>query len=160
MNDESPSLLVRLLSIAFFSILTLAALAWFFISLVGLISQFHLRDPVIGFDKGSMYMFGIGLGLLLLTIGGVMQGMLGQELSQKKETLFKRGIVISLILMFSFPQLTNYLVDKYAYSHHYRICTDVTDRWLLYSKFYYTESKEACEKLVSEKEVTKISRGR
>ena len=117
-DDKSPSLLVRILSITFFSILTLAALAWFSISLVGLISQFHLRDPVVGFDKGSMYMLGIGLGLLLLTIGGVMQGMLGQELTEKKESLFKTGIVISLILTVSFPQLTNYVVDKYAYSHH------------------------------------------
>jgi len=161
MNGEQlPSPLARFLSVAFFSMLTLSALAWFVVSIIGLISQFRLNDPVVGFDKGSMYMLGIGFGLLLLTIGGIMQGMLGQALTVKKETLFKRGIVISIVLMVAFPQLTHYLVDKYAHKHHYSICNDATYSWLLYSKFYYTESKITCDKLVNEKEITKSSSGR
>lgn len=161
MNDgQRPSLLARILSVSFFSILTLAALTWFFISITELISKFRLGDPVVGFDKGSMYMLGCGLGLLLLSIGGVMQGILGLELTRKMEALFTRGIVISLLLMFAFPQLTHYLVDEYAHKQHYSICSDVTYRWLLYGKFYYTESKIACDKLVNEKEITKSSSGR
>lgn len=150
-EDEKPSLLMRLLSIAFFLMLALSALAWFSVSIIELISQFHLREPVVGFDKGSMYMLGIGFGLFLLTIGGVMQGVLGQTLTPKKETLFRRGMVISLILMVFVPQITTYVVGKYAYKHHYSICNDATYRWLLYSKYYYTESKIACVKLVNRK---------
>ena len=82
-------------------------------------------------------MLGVGFGLFLLAIGGVMKGALGQALTPKKETLFKRGMVISLILMVFIPQVTNYVVDKYAYKHHYSICDDATYRWLLYSKYYY-----------------------
>jgi len=67
MNDEQrPPLITRILSGALLSALTLAALAWFFISVTELISKFRLGDPVVGFDKGSMYMLGCGLGLLLL----------------------------------------------------------------------------------------------
>ncbi len=58
-GEQRPSLLVRILSIAFFSALTLAALTWFFISITELISKFRLGDPVVGFDKGSMYMLGL-----------------------------------------------------------------------------------------------------
>lgn len=161
MNDEQrPPLITRILSGALLSALTLAALAWFFISVTELISKFRLGDPVVGFDKGSMYMLGCGLGLLLLSIGGVMQGILGLKLTKKMDALFARSLVISLLLMFAFPQLTHYLVDKYAHKQHYIICSDVTYRWLLYGKFYYTENKIACDKLINEKEITKSSSGR
>lgn len=159
-REQLPSPLTRFLSVVFFSMLTLSALAWFVVSVIGIISQFSLNDPVVGFDKGSMYMLGVGLGLLLLTIGGIMQGIFGQALTPKEETLFKRGIVISIVLMVTFPQLAHYLVSKYAHKQHYSICNDATYRWLLYRKLYYTESKITCDKLVNEKEITKSSSGR
>ena len=161
MNEgQSSSLLVRILYAALFLVLTLGSFAWFFISAVGLISQFRIENPVVAFDKGSMYMLGCGLVLLSLTIGGMMQGIFGLELTPKNETLFSRGMVVGLILMFAFPHMTHYLVDRYAHKKHYSVCDDATYRWRLYSKFYYTESKTACEKLVSEKEIRKGSRGR
>ena len=161
MNEgQSSSLLVRILGVALFLALTLGSFAWFFISAVGLISQFRIENPVVGFDKGSMYMLGCGLGLLLLTIGGMMQGIFELEMTSKNETLFSRGMALSLILTFAFPHMTHYLVDRYAHKKHYSVCDDATYRWLLYSKFYYTESKTACEKLISEKEIRKGSRGR
>ena len=161
MNEgQSSSLLVRILYAALFLVLTLGSVAWFFISAVGLISQFRIENPVVAFDKGSMYMLGCGLVLLSLTIGGMMQGIFGLELTPKKATLFSRGIVVGLILTFAFPHMTHYLVDRYAHKKHYSVCDDATYRWRLYSKFYYTESKTACEKLVSEKEIRKGSRGR
>jgi len=161
MNEEQQSsLLVRILSLAFFIILTLGALTWFAISIIGLISQFHIKSEVVGFDKGSMYMLGCGLGLLLLTTGGVMQGVFGLELTPKNQSLFSRGIVVSLVLMIFFPQLTHYAVVKYAQKQSYSICNDASYHWLLYSKLYYTKSRVACNVLVKEKEITKTSSGR
>ncbi len=158
MNDEQrPSLLSRILSVAFFSILTLAVLTWFIVSITELISQFRFKDPVIGFDKGSMYMLGCGLALLLLSAGGVIQGIMRVELTKKKENWFTRGIIISLILMVTFPQLTHYLVNNYADKQHYIICNDATYRWLLYKKIYYTKNKITCDKLVNEKKTTNSS---
>jgi uncharacterized BrkB/YihY/UPF0761 family membrane protein len=158
-EEQRSSLLVRILSVAFFLILTLGACTWFFISTTGLIYQFRIESQVVGFDKGSMYMLGCGLGLLLLTIGGVMQGIFALELTPKKQSLFSRGIVISLILMVLFPQLTHYVVDKYAQKQSYSICHDASYRWLLYSKLYYTKSRIVCNELVKEKEITKSSSG-
>ena len=158
MNDQRhPSILVRISIGALFLLSTLAALTWFFISITELISQFRLEEPVIAFNNAPMYMLGGGLGILLLSIGGVMQGILGLELTRKMEVLFTRGLVFSMLLMFAFPQLTHYLVDKYAHKQHYSICSDLTYRWLLHSTIYYTESKETCTKLVNEKEISKSS---
>ncbi|VAW90479.1 hypothetical protein MNBD_GAMMA17-1731 [hydrothermal vent metagenome] len=159
-GEQRPSTLARFISVAFFLILTLSSLTWFTVSIIGFISQFLLNDPVVEFDKGSMYMLGIGLGLLLLTIGGVMQGLLGKKLTPQKETLFTRGLVFSLIIMFGFPHLTHYVVANYAQQRNYSVCSDASYRWLLYSKFYYTKNGMACNKLVSKKEITKSSSGR
>ena len=90
MNEgQSSSLLVRILCVALFLVLAFGAFAWFFISAAGLISQFLIENPVVGFDKGSMYMLGCGLVLLLLAIGGMMQGVFGLELTPKKATFFR-----------------------------------------------------------------------
>lgn len=154
MNEKhQPSLLVRIGSVAFFLALTLGAFTWFTISTTGLIYQFHIESQVVGFDKGSMYMLGCGIGLLLLTIGGAMQGIFGLELTSKRQSLFTRGILISLALMVIFPQLTHYSVDKYAQKHRYTICSDASYHWLLYTKLYYTRTKIACNELGKEKEM-------
>ena len=88
-----------------------------------------------------------------------MQGIFGLEFTPKKATFFTRGLVASIILMVAFPHMIHYLVDRYAQKKHYSICDDATYRWLLYSKFYYTESKTACDKLVNEKDIGESSSG-
>lgn len=150
-NDQQSSIIVRLSSVAFFLVFAVTALAWFTISITSLISQFTLNDPVVEFDKGSIYMFGGGLCCLLITAGGIMQGLLGKKLTFKLERLFTIGIVGSLILMFGVPHLTHYAVANYTQQRHYSVCSDVTYRWLLYSKFYYTKSDIDCAELVSKK---------
>jgi len=159
-SEQLPSALARFLSVGFFLVLTLSALAWFVFSIIGFITQFRMNNVVVGFDKGSMYMLGIGLGLLLLTIGGVMQGLFKKKLTPKKETLFARGLVFSLILMVTFPQLTHYLVANYSQKQNYIVCSDATYRWLLYSKIYYAKNETACNELVNEKEITISKIGR
>ena len=154
-GEQRPSTLARFLSVAFFLILALSSLTWFTVSIVGFISQFIVNDSVIEFDKGAMYMLGAGLSCLLLTAGGIVQGLLGKTLTPKMLSLFTRGIVGSLILMFGFPQLTHYVVANYAQQRNYSVCSDATYRWLLYSKFYYTKNKLSCDELVRKKEIIK-----
>lgn len=156
-NEQSSSVLVRFLSVAFFSILTLSALVWFFVSINGFLSRFYKNDSVVEFDKGSMYMLGIGFGLLLLTVGGVKQGLFGKKLTSREEIFFTRSLIISFVLMVTVPQLTHYLVENYTEKKHYSICSGATYRWFFYSKFYYTKNEMACNDLINEKERTKRS---
>ncbi len=159
-NEQQSSVIVRLSSVAFFLAFSVTTLAWFTISITSFISQFTLNDPVVEFDKGSMYMLGGGLCCLLLTAGGIMQGLLGEKLTFRLERLFTRGIVGSLILMFGFPHLAHYAVANYVQQRNYSVCSDATYRWMLYSKFYYTKSDMDCTEFVSKKEITKSSSGR
>ncbi len=159
-GEQNPSFSIRILSVTFFSVLTISSLVWFFISVTSLLSQFYLNESVIAFDKGSMYMLGVGIGLLVLTVGGLMQGIFEKALTSKWEYLFKRSLVVSIIVMVALPQLAQYSVDSYARKQHYEICSEATYHWFLYSKYYYADSQIACNKLVKEKEITKNLRGR
>lgn len=152
MNDEqNPPILVRLLSVGFFLVFALAALAWFIFSASELISALLSGRPVVGFDKGSMYMLGAGIGGLLFVIGGVMQGLLRKNLTPKAEALFTKSLIFSLILMFGFPHTAHYVVVSYTQQKNYKICSHATYRWLLYSKFYYTKNSMVCNELAEQK---------
>ncbi len=161
MNDElHPSVLVRLLSISFFLVFALAALAWFALSMNDLTTALSSGLPVVGFDKGSTYMLGAGIGGLIIAIGGVIQGLLRKILTRRAKTLFARSLIFSLILMFGFPHIAHYAVISYTQHENYQVCSDATYRWALYSKFYYTKNNLACSELVKQKEITKSSSGR
>lgn len=161
MNDElHPSILVRLLSIGFFLVFALAALAWFAISMNDLTTALSSGLPVVSFDMGSTYMLGAGIGGLIIVIGGVIQGLLQKNLAHRTKTLFARSLIFSLILMFGFPHIAHYFVTSYTQQKDYQICNDATYRWFLYSKFYYTQNNLACNELVEHKEIIKSSSGR
>lgn len=156
-DEQNTSILVRFLSVAFFLVLALAALAWFIVSVSELVSDLLFGRSVVSFDKGAIYMLGAGLAGLLFAIGGVMQGLLRKNLTPKIEVLFTKALMFSLILMFGFPHVAHYVVASYTQQKNYRLCSDATYQWLLYSKLYYTSSSEACNELVKEKEITKSS---
>ncbi|GAB3093702.1 hypothetical protein G8770_22620 [Aestuariicella hydrocarbonica] len=150
-TEQQSSPMARFLSVSFFLVLTIASLAWFFLSITNLISQIRLDAPIIGFDKGSVYMLGIGLGLLVLTAGGIIQGILGKSLTPAKESLFKKGIGASLVVAFLLPHVVHYAVTKYTDEKDYRICDGANYHWFLYSKFYFTNNETSCDALIREK---------
>lgn len=152
MNDNlHPSILIRLLSIGFFLVFALAALAWFFLSMNDLMTAFSSGLPVVSFDKGSTYMLGAGIGGLIIAIGGVVQGLLRKNLTPKAKTLFAKSLIFSLILMFGLPHIVHYAVTSYTQKEDYHLCNDATYRWVLYSKLYYTKNNMACNELVEQK---------
>lgn len=136
------------MGVVFFLLLTIAALAWLVVSITDFTTQIRLSAPVIEFDKGSVAMLGVGMGLLLFTAGGVVQGLLGKTLIPKYEFLFTKGIVISILFAFLLPHAVHYGVRQYIQKQHYDLCKPATYRWFLYSKFYYVDSKTSCDALV------------
>ena len=141
-KEQKPSLLIRLLSVTFFCILTSTSLTWFFISVYKLQQQLTTNSPIVTFDKGSMYMLGGG------TVGGVLQGIFNIELTEKRESLFKKLMVLNLLLIFILPQLSHYLLNRYINKQHYSIRNKATYHWFLYSKYYYTNNQVTCNQLL------------
>ena len=129
----------------------LAAFYWFYSSATNLVSQFRSESQVIVFEKGSMLMLGCGLSLLFLTLGGICEGLLGWSLTPKSKFFFANGVILSLIIMFLFPQFAHYCVAQHADKHNYFLCEDAVSVRGRYVKIYYTKNRAACDALVKQK---------
>lgn len=145
----------KLFSIAFLSISTLFSLAWFIISINLLVSQFHTSSPIVGFDKGSMHMLGIGFGLLFLTVGGVTQGLLQKKLTPRHEAFFHKSPDYKFIGDDSFPSISSLYSSQIRKKQGYNTCDDFTYRWLLYRKSYYAKHEIFCSKIINNKPTIK-----
>lgn len=143
-ESAAPSLQTKIISLAFFVVLATGSLLWFGISIVGLYHQIHFHEAIVAFDKGAMYMLGVGVGLFLLVGGGVLQGLLGRELDAAAIKIFKWGMIFSLILTITLPQLVHYWVDHSAKTAKYEVCSEAGYQWLMYRKIYYADSRDSC----------------
>lgn len=148
MLDNQPcSVFTRLLSVSFFLIFGLAALLWFGVSMSTLVSQLVAESPVVAFDKGAMYMLGVGSALLLLAAGGFLHGVMGKKQTKAGDSIFKRGVIVCFLVLIVFPQAAQFIVNRYALGHSYQTCESAGYRWLLYSKYYYTKDDAECDRL-------------
>lgn len=154
-ESATPSLKTKIISLTFFVILAAGSFLWFGISIVSLYHQLHFQEAIVAFDKGAIYMLGVGVGLLLLIGGGVLQGFLGREPGAAAEKIFKWGMVFSLTLTIALPQLVHYWVDHSAKTQKYEVCGEAGYQWLMYRKIYYADSRDSCSRLVKDK-ATKI----
>jgi len=150
-ESDTPPLKIKIISLIFFVVLAAGSFLWFGISIVSLYHQLHFHEAIVAFDKGAIYMLGVGFGLLLLIGGGVRQGFLGSEPDAAVEKTFKWGIVCSLTLTIALPQVVHYWVNHSAKAQKYEICREAGYQWLMYRKIYYADSRESCSRLVQEK---------
>jgi len=159
-DSNTPSLLTRLSGFSFFCLLTIACFTWFIWSAFNLISQIQDGSSVISFDKGSMYMLGAGIGLAILTLGGLYQGVMRLKFSTKQERVIRDGVIAGIIIMFVFPHVVHYPVSEIMKERNYYRCEKMSYRWLLYKKLIYTDTLRTCESLVREEQITRSSSGR
>jgi hypothetical protein len=146
-----PSLSTKLLSLGFFLLLTISSGTWFAISSINLISDIRYQAPVIAYDEGSMYMLGCTIGLLGVLAGGAYYVLLGRKLPKKVERILIRIMLSGVVIMFVFPHVANFYVESEIEHSKYYICEKLTYEWLLYKKYYYTDTPETCGKLVAER---------
>lgn len=149
--DRDSSFFTMLLNVIFLSMLILFSFIWFIYSVYDLTLNIINEAQVITFNKGSMYMFGVGIGLFFLLIGLVQKGLFKKDLSEKKESFLIRGSVIGIIVMFSLPIVVDYFVEQKIRKENYVVCSDMSYQWFLYKKFVYTSSNQTCVELVRQK---------
>lgn len=150
-ENATPSLKTKIISLVFLASLAVGSFLWFGISIVSLYHQLNFHEAIVAFDKGAIYMLGVGVALLLLIGGGVLQGFLGRELDAAAEKIFKWGIIVSLVLTLALPHLVHFWVDHSAKTQKYEVCSEAGYQWLMYRKIYYVDSRDSCSRLVKEK---------
>lgn len=150
-SATKPPMRTRILSFAFLLILTASFFLWFTLSSYWLVSDINNNSAAITFDKGSMYVLGGVLALLLLLFAAIYQGLFEKSLSKRFERMLTNLLIASIIIMFVFPHVVHHYVENIVERKQYHVCEQMTYQWLLYEKYYYTNTPETCRKLVVEK---------
>ena len=148
-DREKPSWAIRIFAPLLFILGSTAALLWFFYRLIALFSG--AQSDIIVFDKGSFYMLGVGIGMLILAIVTVQEGWLGRVLSKKQSTYLTRLAVISLAVLFVVPHFVHYLTDSYLSIRGYSVCEEASHQWLFVRDIVYVQESMECNENLKKK---------
>ncbi|GAB2189803.1 hypothetical protein MAH1_14110 [Sessilibacter sp. MAH1] len=143
-DREKPPLGIRIFTPIFFILSSLAALYWFFFRTFEIF--INPLSPVEVFDKGSFYMLGVGIGLLILAIVTVQEGWLNKKLSKKQSSFLTKVAILSVVLIFLTPQLMHYCANKYLARKGYTVCDEASHQWLFVRDIVYLEPSVDCTK--------------
>jgi hypothetical protein len=151
--QSSPTALARYSGFFLFLLLTAACFFWFSWSAYDIVNSISSKAHAVYFDKGSLYMFGAGIGLASLTFAIFYEGILRRKLTNKITKGITRSALVGISLMFILPQVLHYLASTYLEKDRYVICDEMSYQWLLYKKIVYTTNQLRCETLIQEKEI-------
>ncbi len=142
-GTQKPSLILQVLIVAFFFLFAIGSLIVFgyyaFLLFENIISQ----SDFIVFNKGSMYMFGVGLSSGLLTYFFIYE-ILKKKISA---SFNKKSTYIGLVFIgsiFIFPQLADYWIHKYINHIGYAYCPEQSYRWLHAQNLVFASDENIC----------------
>ena len=104
------------------------------------------KKEVIEFNKGSMYMLGVGLGAGLLVIFMIHE-LRGKKISSSYNNKATKFAMVSIGLIFVSPQLADYIVSTKIKSMDYVFCEEKSYQWLHVQNKVYGANVEACNSL-------------
>jgi len=113
---------------------------------------------IIEFNKGAMYLLGVGLGAGLLVLFMIHE-LSGKEISNSYNRKATRLASVFIGLIFVFPQLVDYAVSSRVISIGYVFCENSSYRWLHVQEKVFGINADACVNIKTD-EITKSSGGR
>ncbi len=136
----TPTKCITVIVFALFSLCALLAFGYYVYDVsISLIT----KKEVIEFNKGAMYMLGVGLGAGILVIFMVHE-LTGKIISNSYNKKATRIAFISIGLIFTFPQLAGYLVNSKIRDMNYVFCEEKSYRWLHAQNRVYGINIDAC----------------
>lgn len=136
----TPAKCATVFAFALFAIGALFAFGYYTFDVsIGLIS----KKDIIEFNKGAMYMLGVGLGAGLLVIFMIYE-LTGREISSSYNKRATKIALISIGLIFLYPQIADYIVSSKVGSMDYIFCEDQSYRWLHVQNKVYGINADAC----------------
>ena len=135
--------ILRILIVGLFFLIAIGALAVFGYYIFQLSVNIYEHASFVVFNKGAMYMFGVGSTSGLLTYFLVHE-ILEKKISpsfNKKASFIGAAFVASIFII---PQLIHYGVQRYINHIKYEYCPEQSDSWLHAQNFVYTSNKNNC----------------
>jgi len=142
-TDPEPSIWYVLIIGIIFCVVGIGSLVFAGLFLIELLNDLSIQSDLIKFNKGSFYMFGVGMGLLTIVVWSFLSRMYNKNLPEKLSKVFYVVFIGSLLLTFALPQIAHLAVDNYLKGQNYQICEDKSHRWLLAVTIVY-EKNSAC----------------
>ena len=148
-SKNTPSKYVTVIVFAIFAIAALLAFGYAAIDVtVSLIS----RKEIIEFNKGAMYMLGVGLGAGLLVIFMIHE-LSGKVISSSYNKKATKLALLSVGMIVVIPQLADYAVSLKVKGMNYVSCGNLSYRWLHVQTKVYGISIDTCKEVeIAEKE--------
>jgi len=154
-QNVTPAKCVTVIVFALFAICSLMAFGYYAYDVsMSLIS----KKEIIEFNKGAMYMLGVGLGSGLLVIFMIHE-LTGKKISSSYNKKATKFALISIGMIFVFPQLADYFVSSKVEKMDYVFCEEKSYRWLHVQNKVYGVNENTCSS-INAKEITKSSSGR
>lgn len=154
-KNVTPAKCVTVIVFSMFAICSLLAFGYYaFDVTISLMS----KKEIIEFNKGAMYMLGVGLGSGLLVIFMIHE-LTGKKISNSYNKKATKFALISIGLIFVFPQVADYIVSSKIGKMDYVFCEEKSYRWLHAQNNVYGVSADTCSN-INVNEITKSSNGR
>lgn len=151
----TPAKCVTVIIFALFAICVFLAFGYYAYDVsISLIS----KKEIIEFNKGAMYMLGVGLGSGLLVIFMIHE-LTGKKISDSYNKKATKIAFVSIGLIFAFPQLADYIVNSKVKGMDYVFCEEKSYRWLHTQNKVYGVNVDTCNG-IKVNEITKSSSGR
>ncbi len=126
-KNSSVTVFTTLLSFLALGVLSL----YFFIThLASLVLDLINLPPDIYFNKGSLYLFGVGVILLIFVAGIFYTYYQNKKLTSTANKKITHIIIFLLLTIFIMPQITHFTVESYFLKKGYAVCEAKSKQWL------------------------------
>ena len=131
--------------------MAIGALILFFAMAIDTAQQVFTHRESITFNKNVFYLLGSGIGLALLSVGGIYQSILGNTVTNRLAGTFTKAILGAVALAFILPHVVHYALDNYLMDQGYEICPEVSNQWLKVRTIVFVANRDVCLALEREK---------
>ncbi|NMM42378.1 hypothetical protein [Pseudoalteromonas arctica] len=142
---KKSSLKLQIPTALLFILISFFALGVFGYFTFTLIFSILSESEIIRFDKGAMYMLGVGLTSGLLSFFMVYE-ILNKKVSASLNKKSIRPALIFLGSIFVVPQLAGLAVDYYVESVGYVYCKEQSSQWLQNQTLIFASNEYSCLK--------------
>lgn len=140
LDEKSASKWIVVLTALSFGIIGLGALYIAVDTTILLITGIYNSQDNIEFNKGALYLYGVGLILLIFVVGIIYTNYLKRSISNHTNKIIGKVVLVCLIITFLLPQIIHYATANYLENRGYQVCEARSKKWLhvqtiVYSKF-------------------------
>jgi len=143
-SPEKSSQITILITVVSFALLGVGALYIAINTTFSLIRHIIYLPESIEFNKGALYLWGVGFVLLLFVVGIVYTNYLKKTISKKTNKRLTQFVIFLLLLTFLLPQVVHYVTAEYLEKKDYKICESKSRQWLHVKTIVYSRLS-SCE---------------